>query len=634
MTNILDEITKQVKDSKENISDIVFEGANIIIYTKNKEFFLKGNNVIMDIVNTIKKRVELRPDPSITMSQEKAEKMIRELIPSEAGISNIIFDQQRSQVIIEAEKPGLAIGKQGELLRSLRENILWVPFVQRAPSIRSKIMENIRYVLYENSDFRRKFLHKVGKRIYDDWKHGERKTGWVRVSFLGASRFVGRSCFLLQTPESKIMIDCGIDPSKNQTERYPMLEAPEFNIQDLDAVVISHSHIDHIALVPYLYKMGYTGPVYCTAPVRDVGALLMLDTISIAEKDGDKVLYSSTDIKDFVKHTICLDYEEVTDITPDVRLTFFNAGHTLGSALVHFNIGNGYHNYLYTGDFLYENTNLLQAAVTRFPRLETVMMESTYGSKDDLGQPREIAEEKLIKIIKETYESGGKVLMPVLGVGRSQEMMLIIEKSIRLGKLPKMPVYVQGMVWDITAIHTAYPDFFNPTIKRNIFHKDQNPLMSDIFKKVTGRKEQQEIIDSSEPCIIIATSGMMEGGAITEYFKQLSSNPKHSLILSCYQANGTLGRKLQEGNTEINVGTADRVEMIPIRLKIHTMVGFSGHSSRQQLMNWVRNLDPRPKKIIIIHGEQSKTLDLASSIHKQFGIETTAPRLLDTIRLK
>ena len=168
MADILEEILKYIPQDA-NISDTVFEGANIVIYTKNKEFFFNSNGIIKKIVDDIKKRVELRPDPSICLNPEKAKEIIEKIIPKDAGIANVIFDSQRSRVIIEAEKPGLAIGKQGELLKEIKKQTLWVPFIQRTPAIRSKLIENIRYVLYENSDFRRKFLHKIGRRIYGGW---------------------------------------------------------------------------------------------------------------------------------------------------------------------------------------------------------------------------------------------------------------------------------------------------------------------------------------------------------------------------------------------------------------------------------------------------------------------------------
>src|SRR3989344_1498913 len=194
MTKILDEVLKQMPADAE-IKDAVFEGANIVLYIKNKEFFLDNKGKIKEIVDNIKKRVEIRLDPSLCMDQEETKKIIEKIINGEAGNLNIIFDPQRSRVIIEADRPGMAIGKNGEILKKIKEQTLWVPLVRRIPPIRSSIVEGIRQVLYDNSDYRRKFLNKVGKRIYEGWTRG-RKEEWVRLSFLGAAREVGRSCYL------------------------------------------------------------------------------------------------------------------------------------------------------------------------------------------------------------------------------------------------------------------------------------------------------------------------------------------------------------------------------------------------------------------------------------------------------
>ncbi len=246
--------------------------------------------------------------------------------------------------------------------------------------------------------------------------------------------------------------------------------------------------VHNCGALPFLYKMGFRGPTYTTAPCRDVSALLCLDLIEIAQKEGNDPPYTVNDVKEFVKHSICLDYEEVSDITPDIRLTLYNAGHTLGSALAHLHIGNGLHNFLYSSDFNYETSNLLGPANTRFPRVESVMMESTYGSRNETSLTRKEAEAELLKIINEVAEQKGKVLMPVLGVGRSQELMLILERAMRDKLMPEMPIYVQGMVWDVTAIHTAYPDFLSNSVKKEIFQKDHNPLMSDIFIKIKNQR--------------------------------------------------------------------------------------------------------------------------------------------------
>ncbi|PIU72344.1 beta-CASP ribonuclease aCPSF1 [Candidatus Woesearchaeota archaeon CG06_land_8_20_14_3_00_33_13] len=625
---IIKEILSQLPEEK--ISDACFEGANIVLYTKDKEFFLDNNGLIRKIVNDIKKRVELRPDPAITLDIEDAEKLIKSVIPEEAGVDKIIFDPQRSRVIIEAEKPGLAIGKQGDILREIRKKTLWVPLIRRKPAIRSQLIENIRAVLYQNSDYRRKFLDKIGHRIYDGWIR-EKKNEWIRVSYLGGARQVGRSCLFLQTPESRILLDCGVNIASDK-DAYPYLEAPEFNINDLDAVVLTHSHLDHCGFIPYLYKYGYRGPVYCTAPTRDVSALLLIDYIKIMRSNGKEPIFTIDDIKEMVKHTICLDYNEVSDITPDVRITLYNAGHILGSSMVHMHVGNGLHNIVYTGDMKFGKTRLLDIAVTKFPRVETLMIESTYGGRENILQSRKECENEFADIIKRTIDKKGKILVPVLGSGRAQEVLLIVENMIRNGKIEKVPVFIDGSVWDITAIHTAYPEFLNSIVRKQIFHKDQNPFLSEIFKRVGSQKERTQVIEETGSCIILATSGMLVGGPSVQYLKQLADNPKNTLLFVCYQGEGSLGRRIQRGEKEMSVDGSK--EITQIKMEVDTMEGFTGHSGRKELLNFVYRCDPKPKKIIVNHGESSRCLDLASSIHKLNRVETAAPRNLEAIRLK
>ncbi|MAG50724.1 beta-CASP ribonuclease aCPSF1 [archaeon] len=633
MTDILEEALKYFPEGVE-ITNKCFEGANIVVYTKDREFFLNNNGAIRKVVEALKKRIELRMDPSKIMDLEKAEEIIKSILPEEAKTSEIIFDSQRSRVIMEVEKPGLAIGKGGEILKEIKRKTLWTPLIKRTPAIESKIIKTIRHVLYENNDYRKKFLNDVGKRIYGGWTK-EKRSEWVRLTFLGGGRQVGRSCLLLQTQESKVMLDCGVNIAAQGQDAFPYLDVPEFNIEELDAVICSHAHLDHSGLIPYLYKMGYRGPTYFTAPTRDIASLLALDYISVSYKEAKKGLYTSTDIKEMVKHTICLDYNEVTDITPDIRVTLYNSGHTLGSAQVHLHIGNGLHNLLYTGDMKFDRTKLLETATTKFPRLETVVIESTYGSKEDILPSRRKSEQEVIDLINKTTKRGGKVLIPVLGVGRAQEVMLILEDAIKNGLINKVPVFLDGMLWDVTAIHTAYPDFLNKNIKKAIFHKDQDPFLSDIFKRVGSQKERDEVITESGPCVILATSGMMQGGASVSYFKELADNAKNSLMFVCYQANGSLGNRIQSGEKEIMTGNGDKnPDVIKVEMEIINIVGLTGHSGRNQLISFIYQLEPKPKRVIVNHGESSKCLELASTLHKLNKIETNAPKNLETIRIK
>ncbi len=632
LPDIIKEILKHIPDKK--ISEAAFEGANIVLYTKDAKFFRENSSLIKEIVNTIKKRIELRPDPSISMEEDDAEKEIKKLIPKEAGITNIIFDGQRSKVIIEAEKPGLAIGKRGDILATIREKCFWIPVIRRTPPIKSALIENIRGVLYEHSDYRRKFLDKVGHRIYDGWIR-EKKQEWIRVSVLGAGRQVGRSCFLLQTPESRVLLDCGIDVASSEKDAYPYLDAPEFNIKELDAVILSHAHLDHCGFVPYLFKFGFRGPVYCTKPTRDIAALLLLDYVKIMRSENKKPIFDQDDIKEMVKHTITLEFEEVTDITPDLRITLYNAGHTIGSAMIHIHVGNGLHNMMYTGDMKYGKTELLNPAATSFPRLETCILESTYGGRDDILPRRADCENELKDIIAKTIKRKGKVLIPVLGVGRAQEVMVVVEKMLKEKKLKKVPVIVDGMVWDVTAIHTTYPEFLNRELKKMIFHKDTNPFLSECFRRIGSQKERSQVIEDEGPCIIMATSGMLVGGPSVEYLKRLGDNPKNSLVFVCYQGAGSLGRRIQRGEKELIMATnGTKQEILHLKMEHHTISGLTGHSGRNELMNFIQNCSPRPNKVIFNHGENSKVLNLTSSMHKRFRIETIAPRNLESVRVK
>lgn len=627
------DILKTIEDQLPRgiISSTIFEGANIVAYTTDTAFFKNGDDQIKEIVNTIKKRIELRADKKILLSQEETKEKIQQIIPKEAELEKIIFDPQRSIVIIETKKPGLAIGKGGSLLREVKINTFWTPQVQRSAAIPSKITDKIREVLYQDNSYRKKFLNEIGEKIYKEW-NPDKMEGWVRLTTLGSGRQVGRSCFLLQTPISKVLIDCGIDVSSQGKDKYPYLEAPELDLSTLDAVILSHAHLDHSGLIPYLYKMGYKGPVYMTSPTRDIAALMALDFIGVAYKQAAAPLFKSTDIRNMVKHSVTLNYQEVTDITPDIRITFYNAGHTLGSSMVHFNVGNGLHNYLYSGDIKFGKSRALEAASTYFPRLETLQMEATYGGKDNNYPARKDSEEELLNFINRVIQKGGKVLLPELGTGHAQEKMLILEDAMKRELIPKVPVYVDGMIWDINAIHTAYPDFLSNALKANIF-ADKNPFTSEIFSQVGSPLERKNVIEGG-PCIILATSGMLVGGASVEYLREFASSPNNGLCLSCYQPAGGVGRQIKEGAKEVKFEIDGKMEPVEIKLDVISIDGFSGHSSRNELMAFVNNINPKPRRIIFNHGEQSKCLDLASSVYKSQRVETIVPKNLETTRLR
>jgi KH/beta-lactamase-domain protein len=626
-------IEERLQDLKEKInnkipagitiSEVEFEGPELVIYTDDPKKFADQADLIKILARDLRKRIVVRPN--VLEDPERAVVNIRAVVPENAGITDIFFDPDTGEVLVEAEKPGVVIGKNGATLREITKEIGWTPKVVRTPPIESNTVKQIRQFLRSVKEERKEFLRTIGRRIHRDIT---RKENWVRVTTLGCCREVGRAAFLLSTPESKILIDCGDKPSN--INGFPYLGVPEIQpLTSLDAVVVTHAHLDHCALVPLLFKYGYEGPIYSTPATRDLSAMLQLDYIEVMNKENNRVPYSSTEVQHYIKNSITLNYGSVTDIAPDIKLTFHNAGHILGSAIAHFHIGEGLYNIAFTGDFNYGKTRLFGPATVQFPRLEALFMESTYGGSGDMQPARKDAEELLYDTVTRVVERGGKVIIPAFAVGRSQEVMLALEEGIRLEKIPKVKVYLDGMIKEATAIHTTYPEYLNSDLRTQIFREGMNPFLSDCFVQVDSPKVREEVINA-DPCVIITTSGMLNGGPVMEYLRNLAADERNALVFVGYQADGTMGRRIQKGWREIPTG---RRETIVINLDIVTVDGFSGHSDRKQLMNYVTHLHPRPEKIFTIHGDENKTLDLASSIYKRFRIETHSPMNLETYRM-
>ncbi|MBI4362258.1 MAG: beta-CASP ribonuclease aCPSF1, partial [Euryarchaeota archaeon] len=368
--------------------------------------------------------------------------------------------------------------------------------------------------------------------------------------------------------------------------------------------------------------------IYCTPPTRDLMALLTLDYLEVANREGRKAPYDSAAIREAIKHVIPVEWGEVTDIAPDIKLTMNNSGHILGSSVVHLHIGDGAHNIAFTGDFKFERTLLFDATYNQFPRLETLVMEGTYGAPNDLQPSRREAQNHLEQVIQKTLGRGGRMLVPTFAVGRSQEVMLVLEDSMRQKRIPEVPVYLDGMITEATAIHTAYPEYLNSDLRNRIFHQGENPFLSDRFIQIEGPSQREEVFEGGQ-CIVLATSGMMNGGPIMEHLKHFAPDPKASLVFVGYQAEGTMGRRIQRGYTELEIGK-DKVKM---NMETATVDGFSGHSDRHELVEYVRQVTPRPERVITCHGDGSKCIDLASFIYKRFHMETRAPMNLETIRM-
>ena len=612
------------------ISSVELEGPEIVIYTKNPAIFFENDQYVAQIASELKKRIRTRTDKSLLSDPDLARQKILEIVPKEADIKDIQFDTAFSQVSIEAIKPGLVIGKGGETLKQITLQTGWTPNIERAPTTNSEILKGIRHHLHKYNAERKKILQEIAKDIYAE--QAPTRNGWIRLTALGGFREVGRSCMMVETKDTRILLDCGINVASYE-DPYPYLDVLRFPIDEIDALIVSHAHLDHSGFIPYLFKLGYKGPVYCTEPTRDLMALLQFDYIDVMIKEGKEPPYTERDVKEMVKYCIPRDYREVTDIAPDMRLTLHNAAHILGSASVHLHLGQGAHNLIYTGDLKYGFTRLFDNLDMKYPRLETLIIESTYGGHDDIQQPRQDSEDQLLRIINETVSQGGNILIPVFAVGRAQEIMLVLENFYKRGLLPEgTKCYVDGMTKEASAIHTAYPEYLRQNVQRRILQND-SPFTSELF--IEAKAADRDAILAGKGAIIMASSGMLTGGASVTYLYKMAEDPRNTLIFVGWQGEGSLGRKIQGGVKSIaTTGENGKTREIKINLRVETCEGFSGHSDRNQLLAYLRNIKPKPKRIIVDHGEADTCIDFAKYIVNRFKISTYALRNLDALRLK
>jgi hypothetical protein len=623
-------ITHMPKEAE--ITRIEFEGPRLAIYVKNVGLLLEQSHIVTEIVNLLHKRVVIRSDPSIRLKETESERLIKGIVPAEADITQINFDPSLGEVIIEAKKPGLAIGKDGATLQEIIKKTSWRPRVLRAPPLPSKIIASSRHILHSESEERSRIFRDVGERIF---RPKLVKTSSVFFTPLGGFHEVGRSAMLVETEESCVLLDCGISAGADlPLYAYPRLDSDEFDVEKLDAVIISHAHLDHCGLVPFLYKYGYDGPVYCSEPTSVLMTLLQLDYLDIFGKEGGHPPYDQKDVRETVLHTIPVKYGVVTDVAPDIKLTLHNAGHIIGSSIVHLHIGEGLHNVVYTGDFKFGRTMLLEPATCSFPRAETLIMESTYGAPEDVMSDRETVEGRLAQLVNETAEKGGRILIPTLAVGRAQEIMLVLNAYMKNKRIKELPIFLEGMISEATAIHTAYPEYLSRDLREQILYKDINPFQSDYFTTVDHPSEREKIATGA-PCIILATSGMMEGGPAIDYFRYMAEDEKNTLVFVSYQVEGTLGNRLKNGAREVSLmGRNGKVEALKVNLRVESVEGFSGHSDRNQLLAFLKRVSPRPSRVIMGHGERRKTDIFAHQVSRILRLRTVAPDILETLRLR
>lgn len=634
----LNEVKKRIEGIIPKTLDyeIDVEAGSIAIITRAPQEFGKGGgeSLTVKIAKAIRRRVVIRPHRDLLLAEEDVEQRILETIPQDAQVRNVFIDPALSEVTIECDDPSIAVGNKGSIIHSLRDDIGWLIKIARAPAFESRTQHDIRRYRREMADERRALLRKFGTRIYRPKRPGQ---PWARITALGSYREVGRAMHLVTTNESKVLVDVGAKPTVNKNEIQPFFNAPELlPLDNIDAVVITHAHVDHIAMLPVLFRYGYRGPVYCTPPTRDLMTLLQIDYVKVSQAEGNDPPYSKADIQECIKHVVDIGHGEKTDIAPDIKISMENAGHILGSSSVYMHIGEGSneHRLLFSGDIKYEKSWLFDAATVRFPKADTLVIESTYGGPQDFQPNRIDATHEIQDLVRLAVSRSGKIFCPVFAVGRSQEVMLAIDQLFKSGDVSPVTVWLDGMISEATAIHASHPDYLNRELRKQVLRGgEENPFNSPWFKQVDSREQRESIINDPSPCIVLATSGMMTGGPIMEYFKNWAPELNNTLCFVGYQASGTMGRRLQSGHPEVPMVDRGQTHMVPVACNVVTIDGFSGHSDRKQLMDYVKALNPTPRRIICHHGDPQTCNAFRQGLRDAFRVQTHAPANLETIRL-
>ena len=628
MATILQSIPKEA-----NVTKIDYEGPRIALFTNTPRYLMEHNEIISNLVNVIKKRIVVRTDESIRKSEEEARQIIAQAVPKEADMQGTFFDTAIGEVSIEAKRPWLLQRNPAEFNHAdITEKTGWKIRVRKATTIQSSTIKAINYNLKISAQERAKQLKQVGEKIFRP-KLSQKSE--VSLLTLGGFGQVGRSCMLLTTVESKILIDCGINPGvKSPMDSFPRLDWANITLDDLDAIVISHAHLDHTGFLPVLCKYGYKGPIYCTEPTLPMMNLIQLDAIKVALAQGRAPLYSEADVKQIMRQAITLSYGTVTDISPDIKLVLSNAGHILGSATCHFHIGNGDHNFVYTGDLKFGKSILFESANWNYPRVETLLIESTYGAKEDIQPTREEVETAFVNAINTILKDGGKVLIPIPAVGRAQEIMMVIAQYMKSGQMVEAPVFMEGMIAEATSIHEAYPEYLSRDLRQKILETDDNPFDSEYFTNIEHGDAREEPLREGTPCIIMATSGMLEGGPVLEYLKSIAPQKKNKIVFVSYQVNGTLGRRVLDGAKQVSMlGKEGKVEVVNVECGVEKLDGFSGHSDYNQLMSFIHKLRPKLRRVLVNHGERRKSENLAMSIRRMYRLPAHYPQIQEAIKL-
>lgn len=457
----------------------------------------------------------------------------------------------------------------------------------------------------------------------------------VALQFLGAARHVTGTKHLLEIGDTRVLLDCGLvqGPRKVADEQNRKLPIAG---RDVDALVLSHAHIDHCGALPRLVKDGYAGPIWCTEATSDMLRMMLLDSAHIQAQDARHLrkhgrdaepLYDAEDVERTLRLVKAVPYHRPFDVTPELRVEFLDAGHILGAAIVVMDVETGTRKrrIVFTGDHGRKNLPILRDP-ERLPECDALITESTYG--DRIHEQRVDMMAELARIVAEEMHDGGRIIVPAFSVGRTQSVVLFLGQLMREGQLPKLPIWVDSpMSREATRIMSKHPDLFDAET-RELLHGGHNPLF---FEGVTyvSDVEESKALNQQRSGIILSASGMCESGRVLHHLAQSVGRREDCVLLVGYQAQGTLGRRLLDGEKEVRIFG----DTYDVRCKVRSMPGFSAHADWRELMAATRHLAGRCKQVFVVHGEDDPAEAYAARLRNAGFASVVVPSKFDRIEI-
>jgi uncharacterized protein len=612
MATILQNLPKEC-----SLTKIEYEGPRIALHTNKPQFLLENNKILSNIVGQIKKRIVLRLDETIRIDEEEVEKVAEKYVPLESGITDILFDPALGEATIFVRKISEIINDEKIINNIILESGWKISFKKTPKSMVA--IKNINKIVRNASEYRIQFYKRIGEKIFREKLDPNIE---ANLDSLGGFAEIGRSSMILSTNESNVLLDCGMNLyTKDPLSRFPRFDSTGIKLSEIEAVLLTHAHFDHTGFLPMLFKYGYDGPVYCTEPTSYLIYILYREYI---KNYGSDTYYTDKDFEKIFSHLIHLNYNIVTDVAPDIKVTFYNAGHVIGSSSFHLHVGNGDHNFVYTGDIKFGKSSYLENAVWNFPRVETLLIEGTNGGREDSYLSREDAQERLIQEINKVIMDQKLVLMPSQLIGTSQELLITLDMLIKQKKIIKCKLYIDKLVTEINSIHEFNLEFLNRELQQSIISNDYNPFRSRNITSISDITTQK-----LDPGIIIYPSSMLNCIYSKDYLKKVSDDPGNLIIFTTKPTGMTLGKEIIEGQRKLSLNDED----FEIRCPIKTMYSFNSHSDFNQLNAYISRLRPKLRKILVNHGEKSKVQNISGYSSKVHNISTQYLQNQEAIRL-